>query len=688
MIHFSMFISDLDGTLLGNPEAIRAFREAWESIPAKTRPQLCYTSGRRLNGVLRTVQRAGLPSPDFIISGLGTSIYDCKNQVVLKAFAEILEEEWDLEKVDHTVRECTNAQKKLPHHQSQYKSTWYWTAATAKDIEHLRRHLDNAGVEAVVVYTKARDLDIIPRHANKGNALKWLLRHLDIDPARCIVAGDTAFDSGMFLINGIQGIVVDNAQPELLGAILGCNIFEASSPVTIGVLEGLKYYGVIDEIPEIEPTPTARDADADMRSLVESETTDAFDRQSVEFLQTAFRKAVEAVRHNITPMGFSACSLQHNVYRGTDENYRSVWARDGAITVIGTLELEDPEIRECQKKTLQTLLSHVTKMGQIPSHVSIDHERPDYSGVGNISSIDSGMWTIIAFTEYVRKHRDIEMLRKFIDPVEKAMIWLSAHDSNHDDLLEIPEAGDWTDLFGRSYNILYDEVLWYRATACYGRLMELAGKHGEAADFLRWSRTIKEAILVKFWPSMKKVQQTPYSFADLQFSLGETQYLLSQVTPFSFSWRCDVYGNILAYLYNVLDTERAKDAFRFMWGSGVNKPYPVVNLYPVVTPGDEDWRPYYTVNLLNLPHHYHNGGTWPFIGAQWVRFIHRLGLPDIAFQELVKLAEVNRRGIHGEWEFNEWAHGETGRPMGKAYQAWSASEFIHAYHELNLHLLH
>ena len=52
------------------------------------------------------------------------------------------------------------------------------------------------------------------------------------------------------------------------------------------------------------------------------------------------------------------------------------------------------------------------------------------------------------------------------------MDWLSAHDSNNDGLLEIPEAGDWTDLFGRSYHVLYDEVLWYRANVCYGRLLE------------------------------------------------------------------------------------------------------------------------------------------------------------------------------------------------------------------------
>jgi len=33
------------------------------------------------------------------------------------------------------------------------------------------------------------------------------------------------------------------------------------------------------------------------------------------------------------------------------------------------------------------------------------------------------------------------------------------------------------------------------------------------------------------------------------------------------------------------------------------------------------------------------------------------------------------------WEFNEWHHGVTGRPMGKAFQAWSAAGFIRACHD-------
>jgi glycogen debranching enzyme len=354
--------------------------------------------------------------------------------------------------------------------------------------------------------------------------------------------------------------------------------------------------------------------------------------------------------------------------------------------VIGSLPLahSHPHIRECQRNTLETMITHLSPNGQFPANVRLEDQVPDYSGVGGICSIDSGLWVIIAFYEYVRVTREMDFLRQHFDQLQLAMNWLSAHDSNNDALLEIPEAGDWTDLFGRSYNILYDEVLWYRANICFGRMLELMGVEERAGDYLRWARVIKREIVANFWPSTQEKMYANISFAEQQYALGDARYLIAQVTPFDYSWRCDTYGNVLAYLYDVVGKDKAGMSFRFMWGVGINEPFPITNLYPVVSEGDKEWRNYYTVNLLNLPNHYHNGGIWPFVGGAWVRFIHKLGLKDLAMQELYKLAELNKQGTFHEWEFNEWAHGKTGRPMGKAYQAWSAAEFVLACHQLKV----
>jgi hypothetical protein len=39
---------------------------------------------------------------------------------------------------------------------------------------------------------------------------------------------------------------------------------------------------------------------------------------------------------------------------------------------------------------------------------------------------------------------------------------------------------------------------------------------------------------------------------------------------------------------------------------------------------------------------------------------------------------MNHDGVRGEWEFNEWFHGTSGRPMGYAGQTWSAAMYLYA----------
>ena len=409
------------------------------------------------------------------------------------------------------------------------------------------------------------------------------------------------------------------------------------------------------------------------------------DVDELQLLQLGYRKAIEALKRNITPAGFSACSLDDNQVYGTDENYRSVWARDGAKTIIWSLDLDDSDVRECQEKTLRTLLSHQAANGQIPASVSIETGQPEFAGVGGITSIDSAMWVVLAVLRFCESSGDWSIAEEFRRHLKSAMNWLGAHDSNNCGLLEIPEAGDWTDLFARSYHVLYDEVLWQRCLHCYGRILQRFGDEAGATEMEERSQHARKLILRAFWPSTNPTETEGIpSFSDVQFGLGDTRYLVAEISPFNFSWRCDVYGNLLAYLTNLLDRDRAMMTFNFLWGVGVNEPAPVKCLYPPVQAGDREWKDYFTVNVLNLPNHYHNGGIWPFIGGLWVRYIHKLGMTSIARRELVGLAWICAMGAHQEWEFNEWHHGITGRPMGKAFQAWSAASFIRACHALHM----
>lgn len=681
---------DIDNTLINEQSLDGKFGEYWNNGLQENRPLLCYNTGRLLDDTLGLVKDNVLPKPHYIISGVGTNIFDVREKRVVKEFSEILEEGWDIDRVQQIVNQLPFSIEKQPaHFQHAYKQSYFFENASPKDVDYIEQLFRETDLEVNIIYSSNKFLDVLPKWANKGNALSWLLRYLEIQTEQVLVAGDSGNDNTMFALSGVRGIVVGNAQQELYNFTKHMDVYHAEAAFSEGLIEGLKFYKVLSEASNVQ-VPSKEHKEPEPRQelidFLDEEDMGDINQEDIDFIKLAYEKAIEAVKYNITPLGFSACSLEHNKSYGTDINYRSVWARDGAITIVGTIPLtkKDEEIRNCQVATFNTLFSHVSLSGQVPSNVSIDDNTPDYSGVGGICSIDSGMWLVIAFYEYIKVTRDIDYLREHLDTLQRIMNWLSAHDGNNDALLEIPEAGDWTDLLGMSYNILYDEVLWYRTNICFGRLLEMVGRDDQAGDYIRWSQVIKKEINLNFWPSTNQKLFESVSFAESQYSLGDARYLIAQVTPFDFSWRCDIYGNVLAYLYDVIDTEKAEHACRFMWGIGVSDPFPVCNLYPAIMPGDPDWRSYYTVNLLNLPHHYHNGGIWPFVGATWVRFLHKVGLVNTAVKELCKLAHLNKLGMQYEWEFNEWAHGKTGRPMGKMFQAWSAAQYILSCHRLKI----
>ncbi len=240
-----LFSSDLDGTILGNPAAVKRFKQAWEAMLPAERPLLVYNSGRRVEDIMTFIEAKVLPDPDYVIGGVGTEIFNFTKSEWMSDFNLALEAGWDLAQVEEIVGRVPEIESQPPEFLHAYKSSWYLYDATTEQVDALRATLKAAGMQVEVVYSSRQDLDVLPQQANKGNALKWLCAQVGIELDQCVVAGDTGNDSAMFLVDGVYGIVPKNAKPELLHHLVDRHVFAASQEVADGILEGLIHYGVI-----------------------------------------------------------------------------------------------------------------------------------------------------------------------------------------------------------------------------------------------------------------------------------------------------------------------------------------------------------------------------------------------------------------------------------------------------------
>jgi glycogen debranching enzyme len=398
---------------------------------------------------------------------------------------------------------------------------------------------------------------------------------------------------------------------------------------------------------------------------------------------------------------------------GSNEAYQQVWARDSMVCGLGLLLCGDAG-QEIHRRSLETLRAFQTSLGKIPHNVGLPNV-PDPALIatgGQLEAVDGGMselrgvedtihagcvdgnlWYIIGHYCQAQASEDISFLREAWPSLEKALLWLRYQDSNECGLLEVHEAMDWADLFANRYNVLFDNVLYYAAWRCMGHMARLLGEpHSwyleQAADVRRKINTLlwigPEAPKDYDWiASVRK--EWLYPIRRVETELVERPFYLPYMAFRDYADRFDTLANLLAILFGVADEAQANKILDYIHGCGLNEPYPVQALYPVIHPGEADWREYYRVRNLNQPHHYHNGGAWPFIGGFYVVALVRAGRHGEAEQQLHKLTLMNREGrrralgdAHA-WEFNEWFHGQSGRPMGYGAQSWSMALYIYAH---------
>ena len=404
----------------------------------------------------------------------------------------------------------------------------------------------------------------------------------------------------------------------------------------------------------------------------------------MNLIDTAYEKALEVLRRCVSPLGFKASALVGG--------YPQVWARDAPITSLGALLTGDAELIACARASLETLGSKQTDLGMI--HLNVDTRTGEVT-TENTGAVDANLWFIVGHFCYLKTTADETFVRAQWPKLMQALLWLHYQDMNDCGLLEVPEAGDWADLYSVRYNVLYDSVLYVAALRMMAEMAEQLDRPNEG--YLERAKDVTQKLNLVFWldrpwdgrvfgeqlEHLKALRLEWFLLYQNTATLTEAPYYLPWVGFREFGHTFDGFGNTLAILTGVADGAKSQRILDYAHASGADHPYPFKAFSPPIYPGDRDWREYFRSRNLNLPNQYHNGGSWPFLGGFYVAALVKVGRKAQAKAQLHRLAEAVQQGVHGEWEFNEWHHGVTGRPMGYPLQAWSAGLYVYAYHALH-----
>lgn len=244
-----LLVTDLDNTLVGDDQALDQLNQCLMQHRRDYGTLLVYSTGRSRQSYAQLQATHNLLEPDALIVAVGTEIYRNGSSNPDSDWANKLCQGWDRGQIMATAAHFSDLMLQPESEQRPFKVSFFLTEEAAIEvIPRLEAALQQRGIEIQLVYSSGRDLDILPRCGDKGQAMTFLRQSLAIAAERTVVCGDSGNDRALFTAGTERGIIVGNAQPELLSwhhAHPSPHRYLAKAHCAAGILEGLHYFGML-----------------------------------------------------------------------------------------------------------------------------------------------------------------------------------------------------------------------------------------------------------------------------------------------------------------------------------------------------------------------------------------------------------------------------------------------------------
>lgn len=223
-----LLCTDMDRTLLPNGHAPETpgVRETFSSFIATHSVQLAYVTGRHLALVLDAIEEYDLPVPDFVITDVGTRIYQHRDKQWVEdiAWSNDIAKDWNGKthaELKSLLSDIEGLQLQAEEKQNQHKLSYDVALELEVDaiLAEIQTRLNALGVMASLVWsideiTNIGLLDVLPRNATKLHAVEFLSEKLGVPLNQVIYAGDSGNDLQV-MASEVPSVLVANSHDEV-----------------------------------------------------------------------------------------------------------------------------------------------------------------------------------------------------------------------------------------------------------------------------------------------------------------------------------------------------------------------------------------------------------------------------------------------------------------------------------------
>ena len=236
--------TDIDQTLLGDEEALGDFCETLR----RTRKRVSFgiVSGRRIDSVLAVLRKHHVPSPDVLISDLGTRIHYGSRLSEDLHWSDHIDYDWNGPRIRRILRDIPGLKLQEKLKQGRFKISYFIDPDLAPTQEEITTKLHQNELNANVLVSFGQFLDIVPARASKGQALRYVALRLDIPFENILVAGGSGADEDMIRGNAMAVVVANRHEEELSELVDLERVYFSERAYAGGLLDAIEHYGFLN----------------------------------------------------------------------------------------------------------------------------------------------------------------------------------------------------------------------------------------------------------------------------------------------------------------------------------------------------------------------------------------------------------------------------------------------------------